>query len=234
MPAPRTLADSDSLIETPEGIELAMPLADPVARLAAFAIDFMLRLFIVWALALVFATMGGSGVGLFFITLFVTWWGYYIICEMLMNGASPGKKMLKLRVVNDDFTPINFSASLMRNLLRTADAMPGFYGLAALTMLFNSNNKRLGDIAAKTIVVHTHKQRFRSVTVVESALPPTEVFTQDEQRSIIEFARYYETHSEERSNEIAYHLSDALKEPNVTKLVNKLRRYAKWFLGESR
>lgn len=225
-------ADSDTHIETPEGIELVMPLADPVTRGYAFAIDFVLRLGLIWISAIALSTVGGAGVGLFLVLLFVTWWGYYVIFEMWWDGSSPGKRAMKLRVVNDDFTPINFSASLIRNLLRTADLMPGCYGLAAVTMLCNGNNKRLGDIAAKTVVVSLQRPHYRQISVTETALPPDVVFTQKEQRRIVDFARFYEVNSTERANEIAYHLSEALNEPNVNQLTTRLRRYAKWFLGE--
>lgn len=227
-----TRADSDTRIETPEGIELVMPLADPVARGYAFAIDFMLRLGIIWIGAIALSAMGAAGTGLFLVVLFVVWWGYYVIFEMWWNGSSPGKRAMKLRVVNDDFTPINFSASLIRNLLRTADMMPGCYGLATATMLCNRDNKRLGDIAAKTVVVSLQRPHYRQISVGETALPPDIVLTQDEQRRIVDFARFYEVNSTERANEIAYHLSDALNERNVNRLTTRLRRYAKWFLGE--
>lgn len=225
--------DSDTHIETPEGIELVLPLADPVTRGFAFAIDFALRLGIVWLGAAIFFTaLRGAGIGLVFLLLFFVWWGYYVIFELWWDGSSPGKRAMKLRVVNDDFTPINFSASLIRNLLRTADIMPGFYGLAAATMLINNKNQRLGDIAAKTLVVSTQRPPSRQISVGETALPPDIIFTQEEQRRIVDFARFYEVGSSERANEMAYHLSEALQEPDVNRLTTRLRRYAKWFLGE--
>lgn len=228
-----TRADADTHIETPEGIELVMPLADPVARGYAFAIDFALRLGIVWIAAASMSVMGGAGIGMFLVLLFFVWWGYYVLFEMWWDGSSPGKRAMKLRVVNDDFTPINFSASLIRNLLRTADLMPGCYGLAAATMLCNRNNKRLGDIAAKTVVVSLQRPRYRQISVGETALPPDVVLTQEEQRRIVDFARFYEVNSSDRANEIAFHLSEAMNERNVNQLTTRLRRYAKWFLGEN-
>lgn len=225
-------ADSDSHIETPEGIELVMPLADPVARAYAFAIDFAIRLFIIWIAAMTLGFLGQVGQGVMLILLFFIMWGYFVLFEMWWDGTSPGKRIMKLRVVNDDFTPINFSASLVRNLLRTADIMPGCYGFAILTMLFNKDNKRLGDIAAKTVVISTVRPRYRNIAVSETALAPDVMLTQAEQRRVIDFARFYEVNSGERSNEIAFHLREAMNEPDITKLTTKLRRYAKWFLGE--
>lgn len=225
-------ADSDTRIETPEGIELVMPLADPVARAYAFAIDFAIRLAVMWVAAMLLGMLGQVGTGIILIVIFFLMWGYFVLFEMLWDGSSPGKRIMKLRVVNDDFTPVNFSSSLIRNLLRTADIMPGCYGFAISTMLFNRDNKRLGDIAAKTVVISTERPKYRRIDVGETALPPDVIFTQSEQRRIIDFARFYEVNSNERANEIAYHLSDTLGESDVNKLVTRLRRYAKWFLGE--
>lgn len=228
----KTRADADIRIETPEGIELVMPLANPLARGYAFAIDFAIRVIIITVLAVGLGGLGEVGEGVLLVLIFFITWGYFVIFELLWDGASPGKRLLKLRVVNDDFTPINFSASLIRNLLRTADVIPGFYGLATLTLLSNRDNKRLGDIAARTIVVSTERPTFRTIAVDETALPSDVVFTQNEQRSIIDFARFYEVNSNARANEIAGHLSNALDEPDINQLTTRLRRYAKWFLGE--
>lgn len=228
------LADADRRIETPEGIALTLPIADPISRGYAFAIDLIIRVLMLFLLGATLGLFKSVGLGLFLIILFVIWWGYYVICEMLMNGTSPGKKIMKLQVLNDDFTPIHFSSSLIRNILRTADALPGFYGLAATTMLFNGNNQRLGDIAAKTIVVSTTRQHYKAISINESALLPPVAFTAEEQRNVIAFARFCENHTQERAAEMAQHLSQGLNEPNAVKLANQLCRYAKWFLGESR
>lgn len=225
-------AQPNRMIETPEGIVLAMPLADPISRAVAFLIDLLLRGLLLFGLAMLLFAFGEVGKGIFFILCFILWWGYYVIAEMLMDGSSPGKRFMHLRVVNDDFTSINFSTSLIRNLLRVADLFPGLYGMAMLSMLFSRANKRLGDIAAKTVVISTRSAYFREITLQESALLPNTTFTQAEQNNIIEFARFCEVGSPDRAKEIAGYLSKSLHEPNAEKLVIQLRRYAKWFLGE--
>ncbi|PID66142.1 MAG: hypothetical protein CR975_04435 [Gammaproteobacteria bacterium] len=226
-------ANPNRQVETPEGIILSMPLADPIARACAFAIDFLVRISLLILISLPLAGLGQTGTGIWFICLFVLWWGYYVITEMLMDGSSPGKKAMHLRVVNEDFTSINFSTSLIRNLLRVADAFPGFYGMAILTVLFSPGNKRLGDIAAKTVVVSTRPKKYREIALQAPALIPNMTFTQTEQRNIIEFARFCELGSTDRAKEIASHLAKPLNEENSDQLVVLLRRYAKWFLEGS-
>ncbi len=226
----RLPANAYQQIETPEGIMLSMPLADPLARAMAFLIDFILRGVLLFIFAWLLLDYGDVGQGIFLIVMFIIWWGYYVVVEMLMDGSSPGKKAMRLRVVNEDFTSINFSASLIRNLLRTADAFPGFYGMAILSILFSSANKRLGDIAAKTVVISTRTDKFKQINLQETALIPNVVFTQAEQHNIIDFARFCELGSADRAKEMASYLSKPLNEPNTDKLVILLRRYAKWFL----
>jgi hypothetical protein len=62
--------------------------------------------------------------------------------------------MLGLTVVMDSGLPITPAASLTRNLLRGADFLPSLYAFGVLSMLFRHDFKRLGDIAAGTLVVH--------------------------------------------------------------------------------
>ena len=85
--------------------------------------------------------------------VFVVLFGYFIVFEALWNGQTPGKKLLGLRVVRDGGYPIDFGASLIRNLIRVGEQLIGYYILAAISALISPENKRLGDLAAGTIVV---------------------------------------------------------------------------------
>ena len=81
-------------------------------------------------------------------------WFYPVIFELTLSGATPGKRVFGLKVVMDNGLPITPAASITRNLLRTADFLPFFYGFAIVSMLTRRDCKRLGDIAAATMVVH--------------------------------------------------------------------------------
>jgi uncharacterized RDD family membrane protein YckC len=82
---------------------------------------------------------------------------YFILFEGLWNGQTPGKRALRLRVRMSDGTPLTFGAALMRNLIRTADLLPGTYFLGLIVMFTNNQSQRLGDMAAGTVVVHEAK-----------------------------------------------------------------------------
>jgi uncharacterized RDD family membrane protein YckC len=88
------------------------------------------------------------------IIMFVFFWGYYILFEGFWNGQTPGKRLVKLRVIRSDGAPISFSEAVIRNLVRLIDFMPLYYGVGVIVMFVNDRSRRLGDIAAGTLVVH--------------------------------------------------------------------------------
>ncbi len=80
--------------------------------------------------------------------------GYFALFEALWNGQTPGKRWTHLRVIQDSGRPITAYDAILRNLLRIVDALPTFYATGLITMLISSQNKRVGDYAAGTVVVH--------------------------------------------------------------------------------
>ena len=80
--------------------------------------------------------------------------GYFILLEGLWNGFTIGKRILNIRVVMIDGTPITFLAALGRNILRLADLLPSFYFLGATSMYISKQSQRLGDMISQTIVIH--------------------------------------------------------------------------------
>lgn len=98
--------------------------------------------------------------------IFIVFFGYFILFEALAGGRTPGKMLMKIRTVRDGGYAIDFSASLIRNLIRAAEFVLGFYALSAAACLLSSENKRLGDMAAGTIVVR--EARAASLTALQS------------------------------------------------------------------
>jgi hypothetical protein len=97
-------------------------------------------------------------VAILIIVVFLIFAGYFILFEWLWNGPTPGKRLMKLRVIKDSGRQITLFEALARNLLRFVDYMPGLYLAGAITMLCNKKSKRLGDLAAGTLVVHEQGQ----------------------------------------------------------------------------
>jgi uncharacterized RDD family membrane protein YckC len=101
---------------------------------------------------------------------FALQWGYFVACELLMQGRSPGKAALGLRVVRDGGLPIGLRESMVRNLMRIADMLPpGSYFIGLFSMVISSEHKRLGDYAAGTLVVRDGKSEPAAPIVLDPA-----------------------------------------------------------------
>jgi uncharacterized RDD family membrane protein YckC len=172
--------DTTASIETPEHIAFRFRLGGPARRAAAYTIDTIVRgailtvIVILAGLASIVtdSELSGWKVGALFIAAFVIEWGYFVACEMLLNGGSLGKRALGLRVVTREGLPISFGDSVLRNLLRAADFLPSAYALGFVTMIADKSFRRLGDLAAGTIVILEEKTVLRQPIRLHP--PPTE------------------------------------------------------------
>ena len=151
-------------LETPENIEVNFDIAGLGTRFCALFADYLFMGLIVAALAIlaVMLEIGMPremrGADLWILAFVVgciltVMTGYFIVFEWLMRGQTPGKKMMKIRVIRDDGTPVTIHEVLIRNIVRLVDAIPGFYAVGVLFMFPSRLSKRLGDIAAGTIVI---------------------------------------------------------------------------------
>lgn len=232
---PRTAAtpvplDTLSRIETPEGIDLLLRPAGLVIRALAFSIDFTIRAAVMAALFLLFSLFENFGAGLSAIALFLVTWWYMVLFEVLNQGRTPGKQIMGLRVIHDDGTPIGWTASLIRNLLRVVDMLPFGYSFGAISCLQHPQFKRLGDLAAGTLVV------YRDTPTPRPSLPPATpiiapfVLNLDEQRAILSFAERQAELSSERTQELASILAEPLQ-VNPALAVPRLNGVARGLLG---
>ena len=69
------------------------------------------------------------------------------------TGATIGKRLLGLRVVMADGSPIDWTSSIIRNVLRIIDFLPAFYLLGAIFVWSTEKNQRIGDLGANTVVI---------------------------------------------------------------------------------
>ena len=164
------LPDEYLHIDTPENVAFDYQVAGIGSRFLAALIDtlliLLLQVLVNVVLFLLLTSMFGnpllwdnsSAVGwmvaLFGLIAFAFLWGYYVFFEVKWNGQSPGKRKVGLRVIRMDGTPITLTESLIRNLVRLVDFLPTYYGVGVVTMFVNEQARRLGDLAAGTVVVH--------------------------------------------------------------------------------
>jgi hypothetical protein len=153
-----------------------------------------------------------------------------VLFEVLNQGRSPGKQWMGLRVVQDDGTPIGWSASLLRNLLRFVDMLPFGYFLGAISCLQHPNFKRLGDLAAGTLVIYREHPLTRPQLPAAEPRRPAIALTLAEQRAILGFAERQGKLSEARVTELAAILAQPLQVP-APQVVAELNAIARGLLG---
>ena len=164
------------IIETPERVPLAFALASIGNRFLAVAIDHFIQYFSLILIVWVFSSLTGFGaalqetgmepvfsempkwtIAIMILGLFLIFAGYFVFFEWIWNGQTPGKRLLKLRVIRDDGRPITLWEAIARNLLRIFDAVPGFiipiYSIGLITIFASTRDQRVGDIFAGTVVI---------------------------------------------------------------------------------
>lgn len=204
------MLDTIYTIETPEGVELHLKLAGPMIRARAWAIDFFIRALIYIPLGYTFYFLDYFGVGLLFLMIFILEWIYPIFFEIYFAGATPGKIFSKIKVIQDSGAPVDWTAAFIRNLLRAVDFLPFFYGFGLLTTLCAPHFKRLGDLAAGTLVVY-NETSWQPLTIPEASPHPLPyLLNLEEQLAIVNFAARSQTLSAERQEELAQLLNDMI------------------------
>lgn len=234
--APAQALDTLYRVEAPEGVALALRPAGLVARCAAFMIDLVLRMIVLSTLGAVLAQMRGIGDAFWLLGMFLLEWFYPVFFELSPMGATPGKLAVGLRVVMDNGLPITASASLLRNLLRAADFLPFLYGLGLLSMLARRDFKRLGDLAASTLVVYQpERQRpadWPKAPPQQSPVP----LSFDQQRALLHLAGRAGRLTPQRVDELAGLLAPALAAGTGTESAATLTPLAigiaRWLRGD--
>jgi uncharacterized RDD family membrane protein YckC len=135
------------------------------SRFLAWLVDIALLGLLLFVGAIFFSPLeqgrAGLGLALFFVWQFVLLWGYFLFFEWLWHGQTPGKRLLGIRVISLEGTSASFLAVAVRNVLRVVDGLPApflLYGLGFAVAAFNRENRRLGDMAAGTLVVHVERK----------------------------------------------------------------------------
>ncbi|MGB8170895.1 MAG: RDD family protein [Chthoniobacteraceae bacterium] len=150
--------NSELRIQTPEGIVFSYPLAGPLVRCFAWTVDFILITALTYGASILCLLVGvlsfDFALALMILCYFGISIGYGVAMEWLWRGQTPGKRMMRLRVMDVNGLRLQFHQVLMRNLLRFVDMLPGFYAIGGAACLLNRRAQRLGDLAANTVVVH--------------------------------------------------------------------------------
>ena len=179
----RELNPTELSIDTPELVALQFPLAGIGSRFIAVLIDYGLQTagYIALFLALLlfvpsvqrFQALSAKWIiALAILVPFLLHWGYFTLFEGLWHGQTPGKRVTRIRVIQQSGRAITMFESLARNLVRAVDFLPTFYVIGTISIFATSRQQRLGDLVAGTLVVHEGDDR------PQTAMGHTRLFTQ--------------------------------------------------------
>ena len=225
MPSNAAPVDSTVEIVTPENIAFRYQVAGPFRRLPAFLLDTLIRggvftlVAIILGFAGVFVRFGGVvGAGLMIFWFLLSWF-YGGVFETWMNGQTPGKWVMGIRVLSVDGQPVNGIQAVMRNIIRTLDMMPIFtclLGLVAMTL--NNRYQRLGDIVCGTMVIVEERKWLTGVARLEDPrvaqlanhIPPDYQVSRTLARTLSAYVDRRRFFSLPRRREVARHLAEPL------------------------
>lgn len=227
--------DNVVLAETPEGIQLELRTAGLQSRLNAWLLDFAIRAAIYYAISISAALTGVMRTWVLLVAAFLLEWFYPVAFELSRFGATPGKRVLGLKVIMDNGLPVTPAASFARNLLRVADFLPIFYVLGACSMLLRHDFKRLGDLAAGTLVVHVQKRSVPAQLDGIEPQAPARALTVEQRNELLKLAARARRINSERLDELAALAAPACGLPSGTApgpaLTSQVLGIARWLLG---
>ena len=213
-------------IVTPENIAFQYRVAGPFRRLPAFLIDLAIRVGVavvgMIAAVLAFGSAGVEGVGLGagLLLWFVLSWFYGGLFEALWNGQTPGKRMMRIRVVSVEGQPITPFQAILRNILRDVDSQPlVFYQIGLLAAMLNDRFQRLGDLASGTMGVIEEGRRLQGVVPVRepeairigALIPPSFQPSRSLTRALAAYVERRQLFPLGRRLEIARHVGEPLR-----------------------
>ncbi len=226
--------DTLQAVELAEGVEIRLRIAGPLPRAGAYLVDFLIRvmLLVIGALLSWFAgwALGGKVAGgLILLAWFLLDWLYPVVFEAGRRGATPGKRLMGLRVVQTSGSPVTVGQAVVRNFLRFIDGMPLFtYAFGMASCLASKRFQRLGDLAAGTVVVYVGVPPPRLIgdLPLVDALPLPLSLTADESRAVALFQERAGLWPPGRRAEIANQasaLTGAMGEEGVIRLLGMAR-----------
>ncbi len=193
-------------VRTPESIAFSYELAGLGSRFLAVSIDIAIQTLvmigIVWGILYASAHMPRSilraasrpakfeeslAIAFIITIVFLVYFGYFIIFEAFWNGQTPGKKLMGLRVVRDGGYAADFGSVAIRNVIRVGEMAAGLYAVSAVATLLSPENKRLGDMAAGTLVVRDARAAKLAILLGEpAAAMPRPIMLNDDERALID------------------------------------------------
>ena len=207
----------DYRLHTPEQVDISYTIAGLGYRFMALLIDMILQILILMLLSasLGFSGLWGNGamrdfnLALFIVVFAIVFQGYFFIFELLLKGKTPGKALMKIRVVRMDGRAADISGIIIRNLVRLVDFLPAFYAVGVISMFINKDSRRLGDLVAGTMVIVERKQASLNMILAEQDAVVNMALSNQEYAVIRDFL----ARQEKLTAKARTHLAEAIAAP---------------------
>lgn len=168
---------SQIAINTSQNVNINFNIAGVGERMLAFIIDLLIRIayvvivlylfFNIFDLGYVLDGLDDWSIRAVYLILTFPIYIYPLVLESLMEGQTPGKKLMKIKVVKIDGYQASFADYMIRWVFRIVDvSFAGVIGL--ISMIVSKNNQRLGDIASGTAVISLKNNINISHTILEN------------------------------------------------------------------
>jgi uncharacterized RDD family membrane protein YckC len=159
-------------IDTPENVRFSFERAGLSSRALAWLIDVFVMLVMLQAAALALAPFqllfGEAATAIWLVIAFLVQWWYAALCEWRFAGRTFGKRIVGLATMDDRGLRLSLQQAVIRNLLRIVDMLPAFYLVGGVTSLLDPHGRRLGDLAAGTLVIRERRAELPRRTLAEA------------------------------------------------------------------
>jgi uncharacterized RDD family membrane protein YckC len=156
-------------IRTPENVSFDFELAGVATRAVAWLIDLLvmasLSMLLIIVAGVLGVVLGGIATAFYFVMAFCIQWGYGAFSEWRWNGQTIGKRSIGIRTLQQSGTRITLMQAVVRNLVRIVDILPALYFAGGVCALLDRHGRRLGDLAAGTVVVRQRRSPRPSAVV---------------------------------------------------------------------
>jgi len=157
-------------VRTTQNVFIQYPVASVGDRILAFLLDRLIVVFYCIAIAALFISTNMEVIWIWLIVIAVPFLFYFLFFEIIMNGQTPGKRTMSIKVIRIDGTPASIGDYLLRWIFGFVDYYLFSGVIAVVVVVAGGKGQRLGDVVAGTSVIKLIQQK--EITAEEVFISP--------------------------------------------------------------